>query len=143
MVWPSICLLISQRESISSGRASPFTKRAITLFIQSTPATEQQEGPEALPPGRGTTLKGCRSLGRLITAQQPNPSLSGKLTLTAWGTLATTLMLVELNETSDGFHNVCLEDKKQCADTLAPHKTPSLGSSVLAHSLPLYWDLRL
>lgn len=38
MVWPSICLLISHSESISAGRASPRTKRAITLFIQSTPA---------------------------------------------------------------------------------------------------------
>lgn len=43
MVWPSICLLISHRESISAGRASPLTKRAITLFIQSTPAPGQQE----------------------------------------------------------------------------------------------------
>lgn len=45
MVWPSICLLISHRESISAGRASPLTKRAITLFIQSTPAaTAAREG---------------------------------------------------------------------------------------------------
>ena len=43
MVWPSICLLISHRESISAGRASPLTKRAITLFIQSTPVPGQQE----------------------------------------------------------------------------------------------------
>jgi hypothetical protein len=69
---------------------------------------------------KGTTLKGCRPHGgRLRTAQQLHPNLPRKLTLTARGTLATALMLVELNETSDGFHNVCLGDKEQCTDILA------------------------
>lgn len=88
---------------------------------------------------KGTTLKGCRPHGGgLRTAQQPHPNLPQKLTLPARGALATALMLVELNETSDGFHNVCLGDKEQCAGTLASHNTPDLGSRVLAHTLPLY-----
>lgn len=62
------------------------------------------------------------------------PSIPRKLTLTAWGTLATALMLVELNEPSDGFHNVSLGGKEQCAGTLATCNTRDLGPSVLAHT---------
>lgn len=43
IVCPSICLLSSQIMSISAGRASPFTKRHIILFIQSTPAKTDKE----------------------------------------------------------------------------------------------------
>lgn len=44
IVCPSICLLSSQIMSISDGRASPFTKRHIMLFIQSTPTeTDERE----------------------------------------------------------------------------------------------------
>lgn len=52
------------------------------------------------------------------------PTLPRVLTLTAWGALAAALMLVELNEASDGLHNVCLG--RQGAVSLgSPGSTPS------------------
>jgi hypothetical protein len=42
-----------------------------------------------------------------VEATPTNPML----TLAAWGALATALVLVELNEAGDSFHNVCLGNK--------------------------------
>lgn len=133
MVWPSICLLISHRESISAGRASPRTKRAITLFIQSTPAAtggrneERPQHAEAATIYSGTrahpTFDLCPPQARGEPQRKPHPAWV--LTLSAWGALATALVLVELNEASDGFHNVRLEGQRAVNSYPRPEPLPS------------------
>lgn len=49
------------------------------------------------------------------------------LTLAARGTLAAALVLVELNEAGDGFHNVCLERQ----GTVSRHPRPAVASPTL------------
>lgn len=92
MVCPSICLLISQSASISAACASPRTNRAITLFIQSTPA------------GIGMGMGPCSALPCSPPAPQPRPLL----TFPARGALPTALVFVELDQARNGFDDVGL-----------------------------------
>lgn len=65
IVCPSICLLSSQIMSISVARASPFTKRHIILFIQSTPTEmEQRVRRRALSKNKSLLKKKNSSGGR-------------------------------------------------------------------------------
>lgn len=54
---------------------------------------------------------------RLSEATASKPPACPLLTLAAWGALATALVLIELNEAGDGFHDVRLGDKGQLAGT--------------------------
>lgn len=94
IVCPSICLLSSQIMSISVARASPFTKRHIILFIQSTPTETEQRV-------RRRALSKNKSLLKKTTAVV-------EVTLSAGRALAAALVFVELNQAGDGSNNISL-----------------------------------
>lgn len=94
IVWPSICLLSSQIMSISAARASPFTKRHIMLFIQSTPGKRKISSIE-------TNNTSCPPATSSVQTE-------ADCTFSAGRALAAALVLVEFNQSSDGSDDVSL-----------------------------------
>lgn len=79
-----------------------------------------KRGPDDLPSQDvGWCLRGAGHMvgWRLSEATASKPPACPLLTLAAWGALATALVLIELNEAGDGFHDVRLGDKGQSAGT--------------------------